>query len=76
MESASFTVEAGKNKATVLPPAERPGVKRTSEMKLLYGNGAAMIHGMETAMQLTFDRNCDIKQPKLWPQLPLNIKFD
>ena len=70
------SVESGKNKATVRPPSERPGVKRTAEMKLLYGKGAAMIHGMETAMQLTFDRNCDMKQPKLWPHLPLNIKFD
>ena len=76
MSSWCISVESGKNKATVLPPSERPGVKRTAEMKLLYGKGAAMIHGMETAMQLTFDRNCDMKQPKLWPHLPLNIKFD
>ncbi|XP_074651736.1 gem-associated protein 8-like isoform X2 [Tubulanus polymorphus] len=57
-------------------PRERPGARRTNEMKILYGRGAAMIHGMETAMQLTFDRNCDIRQPKMWPHMPLHIKFD
>ena len=66
---------AGKHRASVHPPSERPGARRTSEMKALYGRGAAMIHGMETAMQLTYDRNCDVKQPKLWPHLPFNIKF-
>jgi len=45
------------------------------EMKMLYGRGSAMIHGMETAMQLTFNRNCDRKQAKMWPQIPLKIKF-
>lgn len=69
------TVNAGKNKATALPPGERPGTKRTSEMKYLYGKGAAMIHGMETAMQLNFDRNCDRQQPKNWPHLPIKIVF-
>lgn len=57
-----------------LPPRERPGALRTAEMKQLYGNDAAMIHGMETAMQLAFDRNCDLLQPKLWPNIPLNLK--
>merc|ERR1712004_175660 len=67
--------EQASQNATVLPPTERPGVKLTSEMKYLYGKGAAMIHGMETAMQLNYDRNCDRKAPRLWPNLPLNITF-
>ena len=62
--------------ASNLAPTERPGKRRTAEMRMLYGKDAAMIHGMETAMQLTFDRNCDIQQPKHWPNLPINIKFD
>ena len=70
-----FPVPVVAKKMTVKPPSERPGVRRTTEMKQLYGAGAAMIHGMETAMQLNFDRNCDLKQPKLWPNLPLTIKF-
>ncbi|XP_064608669.1 gem-associated protein 8-like [Liolophura sinensis] len=61
--------------ATTQAPTERPGARRTQEMKLLYGKGAAMIHGMETAMQMTFDRNTDILQPKLWPNMPLKIVF-
>ncbi|XP_016089710.1 gem-associated protein 8-like [Sinocyclocheilus grahami] len=49
-----------------LPPSERPGERRTSEMKKLYGKDAAKIQGMEAAMQLTVDHSCDKKQPKLY----------
>ncbi|XP_042190649.1 gem-associated protein 8 [Callorhinchus milii] len=58
---------------TVQPPAERPGERRVVEMKRLYGESAAKIQGMETAMQLTFDRKCDKKQPKYWPVIPLKL---
>ncbi|KAA0704632.1 Gem-associated protein 8 [Triplophysa tibetana] len=58
---------------SVLPPSERPGESRAVEMKKLYGKEAAKIQGMETAMLLTFDRNCDRKQPKYWPVIPLNL---
>ncbi|XP_062865926.1 gem-associated protein 8 [Trichomycterus rosablanca] len=54
-------------------PAERPGERRSAEMKRLYGKDAAKIQGMEAAIQLTFDRNCDRKQPKYWPVIPLNL---
>ncbi|XP_061683496.1 gem-associated protein 8 isoform X2 [Syngnathoides biaculeatus] len=57
----------------VAPPAERPGERRGAEMKKLYGEDAAKILAMETAMQLTFDRNCDLKQPKYWPVIPLKL---
>ncbi|KAM6945505.1 gem-associated protein 8 [Aplochiton taeniatus] len=56
-----------------LPPTERPGERRGAEMKKLYGQDAARIQGMETAMQLTFDRNCDRKQPRYWPVIPLKL---
>ncbi|KAJ8410136.1 hypothetical protein AAFF_G00211770 [Aldrovandia affinis] len=56
-----------------VPPSERPGERRGAEMKKLYGEEAAKIQGMETAMQLTFDRNCDRKQPKYWPVIPLKL---
>ncbi|XP_076446794.1 gem-associated protein 8-like [Babylonia areolata] len=65
----------GMKKRTSSAPAERPGSKRTSEMRLLYGKGAAMIHGMETALQMTFDRNSDVLQPRLWPNMPLRVIF-
>lgn len=58
---------------TILPPREQPGARRKTEMKELYGDGSAMIQAMETAMQLAFDRGCDIKNPKLWPAIPLNL---
>ncbi|XP_067848789.1 gem-associated protein 8 [Heptranchias perlo] len=58
---------------TVQPPAERPGERRIVEMKRLYGDDAAKIQGMETAMQLSFDRKCDKKQPKYWPVIPLKL---
>jgi len=58
---------------SALPPLERPGERRGAEMKKLYGTSAAKIQGMETAMQLTFDRNCDRKQPKSWPVIPLKL---
>ncbi|KAL4635727.1 gem-associated protein 8 isoform X1, partial [Arapaima gigas] len=58
---------------SVQPPSERPGERRRAEMKKLYGEDASKILGMETAMQLTFDRNCDKKQPKYWPVIPLKL---
>lgn len=55
------------------PPSERPGERRRAEMTKLYGTDAAKIQAMEAAMQLTFDRNCDVKQPKYWPVIPLKL---
>ncbi|XP_053921762.1 gem-associated protein 8 [Cuculus canorus] len=55
------------------PPTERPGERRMAEMKKLYGAAAAKIQAMEAAMQLIFDRNCDKKQPKYWPIIPLKL---
>ncbi|BFZ14748.1 hypothetical protein BsWGS_17787 [Bradybaena similaris] len=65
----------GEQDPTSSAPAERPGVRRTEEMKELYGLGAPMIQGMETAMQMTFDRFLDRFQPSLWPNMPLKINF-
>ncbi|NWH73432.1 GEMI8 protein, partial [Piaya cayana] len=58
---------------SVQPPTERPGERRMAEMKKLYGAEAAKIQAMEAAMQLIFDRNCDKKQPKYWPIIPLKL---
>uniref|UniRef100_A0A7M4EEA0 Gem nuclear organelle associated protein 8 n=1 Tax=Crocodylus porosus TaxID=8502 RepID=A0A7M4EEA0_CROPO len=58
---------------SVQAPTERPGERRMAEMKKLYGVGAPKIQAMETAMQLTFDKNCDKKQPKYWPVIPLKL---
>ncbi|XP_060065863.1 gem-associated protein 8-like [Ylistrum balloti] len=71
LEGAKLTKKA----PTTAAPHERPGARRTQEMILLYGKGAAMVHGMETAMQMSYDRNMDILQPKYWPNMPLKINF-
>ncbi|MED6263612.1 hypothetical protein CHARACLAT_006247 [Characodon lateralis] len=61
------------SRSSAAPPSERPGERRVAEMKKLYGKDAAKILAMEAAMQLTFDRNCDMKQPKYWPVIPLKL---
>ncbi|XP_044043707.1 gem-associated protein 8 isoform X2 [Siniperca chuatsi] len=60
-------------RSSAAPPSERPGERRGAEMKKLYGEDAAKILAMEAAMQLTFDRNCDLKRPKYWPVIPLKL---
>ncbi|KAF4524614.1 hypothetical protein B566_EDAN013865 [Ephemera danica] len=47
--------------------------QRRDEMELIYGPAGPMILSMETAMQLSFDRFNDKHQPKLWPNIPLNL---
>lgn len=78
MEAEDPYVEADQDlhrrvERSVAPPTERPGERRTAEMKKLYGAEAAKIQAMEAAMQLIFDRNCDKKQPKYWPIIPLKL---
>ncbi|KAM8820548.1 gem-associated protein 8 [Eudromia elegans] len=68
--SHDFHMKTGRS---VQPPTERPGERQMAEMKKLYGDRAAKIHAMETAMQLNFDRNCDKYQPKYWPVIPLKL---
>lgn len=58
-----------------IPKEKSVDAIRMQEMNDLYGNSAAMIMGMETALQLTFNRNCDLHKPSYWPFLPLNLKF-
>ncbi|XP_028427689.1 gem-associated protein 8 isoform X2 [Perca flavescens] len=60
-------------RSSMAPPLERPGERRGAEMKKLYGRDSAKILAMEAAMQLNFDRNCDLKQPKYWPVIPLKL---
>ncbi|KAM6892805.1 gem-associated protein 8 [Lycodopsis pacificus] len=60
-------------RSSAAPPSDRPGERRGAEMKKLYGKDAAKMMAMEAAMQLNFDRNCDLKQPKYWPVIPLKL---
>ncbi|GAB1605877.1 gem-associated protein 8-like [Argonauta hians] len=59
-----------------LPPSECPGSQRTLEIKQLYGKKATLIHGMETALQMNYDQMIDLKQPKMWPNMPLKPVFN
>lgn len=61
------------HRQSVEPPAERPGAQRQAEMKCLYGDSAAKILAMEAAIQLSFDKKYDRKQPKYWPVIPLKF---
>jgi len=58
---------------SVEPPSEKPWERRQAEMKRLYGNSAPKILAMEAAVQLSFDKHCDRKQPKYWPVIPLKF---
>jgi hypothetical protein len=57
-------------------PVDRAGLKRTEELKVLYGEKANEIHLAETRLQMNFDKNVDHYQPKYWPNFPLRLKFD
>ena len=54
-------------------PDEMPKDTKREKYQQLYGEMSDRINAMETAMQLTFHRNCDMKQPKLWPNMPLKL---
>ncbi|XP_034007389.1 gem-associated protein 8 isoform X1 [Trematomus bernacchii] len=70
---ADQDLRSGSWRNSMAPPSERPGERRGSEMKKLYGKDSAKIQAMEAAMQLNFDRHCDLKQPKYWPVIPLKL---
>lgn len=53
-------------------PKRPVGLKRKEELDLLYGGNSSLIHKLETAAQLTFNRNCDTLKPELWMAAPLN----
>ncbi|XP_063606096.1 gem-associated protein 8-like [Penaeus indicus] len=56
-------------------PKEHPDVVRSREMHQLYGEAAARIHAMETAVQLSFDRISTLYQPQYWPNIPFKLIF-
>ncbi|XP_049825533.1 uncharacterized protein LOC126266190 isoform X2 [Aethina tumida] len=66
-------VERGKEKEKVEPRLPE-GKKRTEEAKRLYGEkNYAKIMGMETAMQLNYDRLCETNKAPYWPNIPINL---
>uniref|UniRef100_UPI00358F6EA4 gem-associated protein 8 isoform X2 n=1 Tax=Myxine glutinosa TaxID=7769 RepID=UPI00358F6EA4 len=65
--------DPGTVRATCQAPMEHPGERRRAAMELLYGASAARIMAMETSLQLSFDRTCDLHQPKFWPVIALRL---
>ncbi|KAL7645829.1 UNVERIFIED_CONTAM: hypothetical protein RMT77_002726 [Armadillidium vulgare] len=55
---------------------EHPDVTREKNMKELYGDSAAQVHGMETALQLSFDRISTLYKPSIYPNIPVKLRFD
>nr|XP_023029472.1 gem-associated protein 8-like [Leptinotarsa decemlineata] len=54
-----------------------PNVKqRTEEMSELYGEKAQILIGMETAMQLNYEKHSENSNPVLWPNYPLKFVFN
>ena len=59
--------------ATTVAPTQQQGVLRTEEMKALYGSSAHDIESLETSLQLHFNMNVDMRNPVLWPNIPLKF---
>ncbi|KAG0728616.1 Gem-associated protein 8 [Chionoecetes opilio] len=57
-------------------PKEHPDVTRRREMHQLYGQASPKLQAMETALQLTFERNAMLYQSQYWPNIPLNVMFN
>lgn len=57
-------------------PKEPSGKGRSEEMKRIYGDKAQKIMGMETVLQLNYEKHLDQLKPSYWPTIPLRLKFD
>lgn len=57
-------------------PKEPSGKNRLEEMKKIYGDKAQKIMGMETALQLSYEKCLDQSKASYWPSIPLRLKFD
>ena len=60
----------------IIPQVENPELILSEMTKLFGEKGAQEILAMETEMQLNFEKIKDSTSAKLWPCLPLNMKFD
>ncbi|KAJ8953108.1 hypothetical protein NQ318_013452 [Aromia moschata] len=57
-------------------PREPEGKNRLEMMKKIYGDEASKIMGMETALQLNYERIKNQLKPPHWPTIPLRLSFD
>ncbi|KAG5877009.1 hypothetical protein JTB14_021905 [Gonioctena quinquepunctata] len=69
--------EKSKEKTTVVIDPNTPNIKqRVEEMNGLYGEKAQKIMGMETALQLNYERHLEHSKPVYWPSLPFKLNYD
>lgn len=59
--------------AEKLPPKQSASEQKQNEMKKLYGDMAPKITGMETAVQLNYNRQVSRDKPHYWPNIPLKL---
>jgi hypothetical protein len=64
-----------KDEEEMRPIVEDQELKMTEMVKLYGEKEAKEILAMETAMEMRFQKLKDVKSAKLWPCLPLNMKF-
>ncbi|KAJ8922558.1 hypothetical protein NQ315_007588 [Exocentrus adspersus] len=57
-------------------PKEPCGKNRLEEMKKIYGDKAQKIMGMETALQLNYEKQIEVLKPSHWPSMPLRLEFE
>lgn len=69
-EKVDFSLKDNKDHKQELSEQE----VKSQKMFELYGEDYNVIQGMEAALQLNFDRLCDINQPKFWPIMPIRIE--
>jgi gem associated protein 8 len=55
--------------------SQEPSAHELKQQKMyeLYGDDYNIIQGMEAALQLNYDRLCDLNQPKFWPIMPIRM---
>lgn len=64
-----------KTKVTEIVTPNFPELKnRSEELKKIYGDKAPKILGMETALQLNYERHLEKSNASYWPHVPLNFK--
>ncbi|CAH1987805.1 unnamed protein product [Acanthoscelides obtectus] len=65
-----------RTKKKLVTPNLPESKQRADDMKKLYGDKSQKIMGMETAMQLDFERCKEQGKPSYWPNLPLKLRFE
>ncbi|XP_054263104.1 gem-associated protein 8-like [Macrosteles quadrilineatus] len=68
--TADSRAKEGEKKVEASP--KKPALKRKEELEQFYGKNSNLIQGLETSLQLSFNRNCDTFKPMLYPAVPLN----